>query len=459
VMHPDDRMDSSRNLANLAAGGSLDEVLHRIVVAGGGYRWWETSARTLETETGQHLVVLMRDVTERLAAQEERAQLARRMYQTEKLEGLGLLAGGIAHDFNNLMVAVRTNAELAVHALDAGRPARTFVDDIGLAAEHARDLTRKLLAYAGRTSTSVQTVDLSAAAAGIAQLFRGTLAAGVQLSVDADAEPALVVGDEAQLGQVVLNLLRNAAEAIEGGGTIALRSGVRALGARDLARCIYAEGGRAGSYAFVTVVDTGRGIAPEAVGRIFDPFFTTKPGGSGLGLASVLGTVRAHHGALDLVTRVGGGTRFEIFLPSAEAAELHHRVRAVSAAGAALVHGAILVVDDQAPVRRAAAQLLASRGYETLEAGGGREAIETMRAAPERLGAVLLDVTMPDFGGNRVFAELRRLRQDLPIVFMSGHSEEDVASLTKDRTRVATIAKPFTGDEVEEALRIVTRED
>jgi CheY-like chemotaxis protein len=267
------------------------------------------------------------------------------------------------------------------------------------------------------------------------------------------------VGDEAQLGQLVLNLLRNSAEALDGGGTIALRTGVRTLGARDFGRCVYADSGRPGSYAYVTVVDTGRGIAPEAVGRIFDPFFTTKPGGSGLGLASVLGTVRAHHGALDLATRVGGGTRFEIFLPAAEVAAVRDRALSGAAAGAAAVRGAVLVVDDQAPVRRGAAQLLASRGYETVEAAGGREAIEIMRAEPERLGAVLLDVTMPDFGGNRVFAELRRLRGDLPIVFMSGHSEEDVASLTKDRTRVATIAKPFTGDELEEALRLVTRED
>ena len=134
--------------------------LHRIAVAGGEFRWWETSARPLETETGRHIVVLLRDVTDRLAAQEERAASRAAAPPDQKLEGLGLLAGGIAHDFNNLMVAVRTNAELA-RARDrrAARRRASFVDDIGLAAEHARDLTRKLLAYAGRTSTSVETVD------------------------------------------------------------------------------------------------------------------------------------------------------------------------------------------------------------------------------------------------------------------------------------------------------------
>ena len=458
VVHPDDVADGARNLAHLAAGGVLEDALHRVLVRG-AYRWWETWGHPFETETGRHVAFLHRDVTDRLEAQAERAQLAERLHQTEKLQGLGLLAGGIAHDFNNLMVAVRTNAELAARALDEGRPARVFVDDIGLAAELARDLTRKLLSYAGRTSTSVQTLDLSAIAGGIAQLFHGTLAGSVQLSVEADAEPVFVVGDEAQLGQLVLNLLQNAAEALDGDGTIALRTGVRSLSARDLVRCVYADGGRPGSYAYVTVIDTGHGILPERIGRIFDPFFTTKPGGSGLGLASVLGTVRAHHGALDLTTRVRGGTRFEVFLPSAEPAALRDRAHTRSSARAATVRGAILVVDDQAPVRRGAAQLLASRGYETLEAASGREAIEIARAEPERLGAVLLDVTMPDFSGNRVFGELRRLRADLPVVFMSGHSEEDVASLTKDRKRVATIAKPFSGDELEAALRFVTREE
>jgi PAS domain S-box-containing protein len=457
AVHPDDVGDGAQNVAHLMTGGNLDEALHRVRRADGEYRWLESWGRTLETDQGRHIVILSRDVTERLAAQEERAALVERLHQTQKLEGLGLLAGGIAHDFNNLMVAVRTNAELASRAVDAASPARGFVDDICLAAEHARDLTRKLLAYAGRTSTAVATVDVSEIGAAIAHLFRGTLPEAVQLSVAADAEPAFVVGDHAQLGQLVLNLLRNAGEAIAGGGTIALRTGVRSLTERDLAGCVYAEGGRPGRYAYVSVVDTGCGIAPECVGRVFDPFFTTKAGGTGLGLASVLGTVRSHHGALRLVTRVGAGTRIEIFLPSVEAGAERGRSAATPPARTSL-RGPILVVDDQAPVRRGAAQLLQSRGYETVEAGGGREALEIARAAPDAFGAVLLDVTMPDFGGNRVFAELRRLRADLPVVFMSGHSAEDVAALTKGRTRVATIAKPFSGDEVEAALRRVTEE-
>ena len=457
-VHPDDQADGTRNVAGLLTGGVLDDAIHRIRQKDGEYRWWETSARPLETDGGRHVVILSRDVTERLAAREARDALNDRLHRTEKLEGLGLLAGGIAHDFNNLMVAVRTNAELAVRAIEPRSAARGFLDDIGLAAEHARDLTRKLLAYAGRTSTAVETVDLSRVAAGIAQLFRGSLTERTGLSSGADDAEVFVVGDEAQLGQLVLNLLRNAEEAFAGEpGTISLRTGLRALTERDLATCLYADGGRPGSYACISVVDTGPGVAPEHVGRIFDPFFTTKESGRGLGLASVLGTVRAHHGALRLVTRLGGGTRFEIYLPAVESGE--ERARTPVAADATPIRGAILVVDDQTPVRRAAAQLLQSRGYATLEAGGGREAVEIARKDPEALGAVLLDVTMPGLGGNRVFAELRRMRADLPIVFMSGHSEEDVAALTKDRTRVATIAKPFTGAEVLAALKRVTSEE
>jgi two-component system, cell cycle sensor histidine kinase and response regulator CckA len=452
-LHPDDLADGSSNVTSLLAGGSLEDALHRIRRHDGEYRWWETVARPFDAQDGRHIAILCRDVTDRLAAQQERDAIADRLHQTEKLEGLGLLAGGIAHDFNNLMVAVRTNAELAARTIDPSAPARAYVDDVALAAEHARDLTRKLLAYAGRRSAAVATCDLSAIASGIAHLFRATLRESGQLVVESDEERAFVVGDEAQLGQLVLNLLRNAGEAIGEFGTIALRTGLRTLTARDLAGCLYVEGGRPGSYAYVNVIDTGTGIPPDCVGRIFDPFFTTKEGGRGLGLSSVLGTVRAHHGALRLTTRHGAGSRFEIFLPSTDPPPAQSAARAPAAAP---LSGPVLVVDDQAPVRRAAAQLLQSLGYETIEAGGGREAIEIARRAPETLGAVLLDVTMPDFGGNRVFAELRRMRADLPVVFMSGHSEEDVAVLVKGRTRVATIAKPFSSGEVTAALLRVT---
>ncbi|HEY3353721.1 MAG TPA: ATP-binding protein, partial [Polyangia bacterium] len=287
------------------------------------------------------------DLTEQKQAEAERQRLEAKMQQAQKLESLGLLAGGIAHDFNNLLVSILGNAELALLDLGGKSTAHRRLERIKRAAQRASELANQMLAYSGRGQVTVESVDLGAVVADMAGLLEAAVAQRGALRLEvARALPPVQV-DVTQLRQIVMNLILNAAEALDGeAGRIEVRTGSVHEDRESLAAaCCCADDLGPGEFVFLEVADTGHGMDAETRARVFDPFFTTKFAGRGLGLAVVLGIVRRHRGAIQVTSAPGRGTTFRVLLPVAAGAG---RAPAEAAAPPAWRgRGAVLVIDDE----------------------------------------------------------------------------------------------------------------
>jgi PAS domain S-box-containing protein len=396
---------------------------------------------------------LSSNVTPRVRAEREREQLREKMVTIQKLESLAALAGGVAHDFNNLLVAVIANAELAREGLPAGHPAQGELELVERAAQRASDLSRQMLAYSGRGGFRAETLDLSAVALEMAGLLRASLAPGVALSIETDRELPGVEVDPIQIRQVLLNLLTNASEAIDGSGRVVLRTGSREVSREELTATYVDDDLPAGRYVFLEVSDDGAGMDDATRRRLFDPFFSTKFVGRGLGLAAALGIVRAHRGAISVESQPGRGSRFCVLLQASE--RKPDPPAAAPAPRRAPGSGHILVVDDEPAVRVTAARILERAGYQVTPAENGREALEIFAREPERFAAVLLDLTMPVLGGAETLRELRRLSRSVPVVLCSGYVESQARERFGQPGSAVVLEKPFGAQALLAALESV----
>jgi PAS domain S-box-containing protein len=370
-------------------------------------------------------------------ASEQRARAARAQ-QVQKLESLGVLAGGIAHDFNNLLVGILGNLEFVAEALPAGSEAHETLGSIDAAARRAAELTHQMLAYSGRGHFVTRPTNLNQVVASQRERFAAA-EGGPAFHLTLDPALPEIDADPVQLGQLVMNLVTNASEAIGGvPGAITIATSVRDCDEAYL-RASYVDDGLApGRYVCLEVVDTGGGIAEAIRAKIFDPFFSTKFTGRGLGLAAVLGILRGHRGAIRVDSGPGRGARFVILLPA--------RVGAPSAAAL------ILVVDDDPMVRKVARRALEQAGYQVVDAVDGRTAVAALAARPDAIAAVLLDLTMPGMAGDEAFRRLRAIRPSLPVVLSSGYDEADVVARVGSG-HAGFLAKPWAASELVEVIR------
>ncbi len=391
----------------------------------------------------------MQDVSALKAAAEERSRLEAQIQQSQKLESLGILAGGIAHDFNNLLVGVLTNASGLLHNVPADHGWREPLSEIEHAAQRAADLTRQLLAYSGRARFVVEAVDLSALALEMSQLVHAALGAGAQLDLQlADGLPS-VRADTTQLRQVVMNLIQNAADALQGqSGLITLRTATTQGGTPPVAGVLFGEMPVAATLVTLEVTDSGVGMSPETLARIFDPFFTTKFTGRGLGLAATLGIVRGHGGAITVHTAPGAGTTFRLYFPAdtSNASAVPATPLPSPAVAIDVQPGdepTVLVVDDDATVRRVIERTLRVIGYNPVAASTGHEALALLEGglAPH---LVLLDLTMPEMSGRDVLRALPERNPALRVVLMSGYNDQECEADIGDFGLVGFLQKPFT---------------
>ena len=393
------------------------------------------------------------DVTARRRAEDERRTLEARLTETQKLESLGLLAGGVAHDFNNILTSILGYAELASEGLPPGAPARADLAHIVTGARRAAELTRRMLAYAGRTTTLPSTLSLPHLVQETGELLQVSIPRRVALQYDFAPELPALLGDEAQLRQVVMNLVLNAAEAIdEGNGTIRvrLRSGERT--AAQLASRWTADDAEPGAYVWLEVEDDGSGMPADTLARIFDPFFTTKFTGRGLGLAAVLGIVRAHRGGIQVESAPGAGTLFRVLLPAEPGRVVPDEPPSALAPWRA--SGLALVIDDEPGVRDLATAMLRRAGFDAvLTAGGGAEGVERFRERADEVRFVLLDLTMPDLGGLEVLRAIRAIRADVPVVLSSGYADPAGTAGAGAEDATGFVAKPYRLADLTRAVR------
>ncbi len=455
-IHPD---DSAAAGSALTASGDALEPWHAQL------RWHpsgETEARWLSVRAhpsrhGDGSTIwtgVVTDATAEVRAEAERAALESKMLQAQKSESLGIMAGGVAHDFNNLLVGILANADLLLYDTAVSEEAEETIGHIRTSALRAAELTRQMLAYAGKGQLVVERVDLSALVREMLALVRSAVPRTIQLDFIGGATSSFVEADATQLRQMVMNLVTNASEAIgERAGRVAVRIGVEERPQSAL-RLLHGADDmpQRGPYVTLEVADDGHGMDAALLGRIFDPFFSTKFTGRGLGLAALLGIVQAHRGGVAVDTAPERGTRFLVYLPMAEAlAGAEPPAREPSEEPPPATAARILVVDDAESVRLSVARILQRFGYDVATAGDGSEAL-AMASTESPIELILMDVTMPTMDGPTAARQLRERGVGVPIVLMSGYAEEDLVSRGVMTHVDGFLKKPF---EVMELLGVV----
>jgi PAS domain S-box-containing protein len=363
--------------------------------------------------------------------------LERRMVDTQRAESLGVLAGGLAHDFNNLLVAILGNADLGLREIKSGAPGRLALENIRNASLRAAELTDQLLAYAGKGGVSSMRVAPSSLVEELLRISAPQMPANIAVCVDIPDDLG-IRGDAAQVRQVLLNLIGNARDAIgTRGGSIRIKAAAVDHDGQPHADDVVTAA--AGHYAAIEVSDDGHGMDRETRRRIFEPFFTTKATGHGLGLAAVLGIVRAHGGGLQLTSEPGAGSRFRVLWPAAISSAEPPRAKNPAAR-------TVLVIDDEDLVRDVVARMIQDLGYAALTASDGASGLELVDR--EEVDAVLVDLTMPRMSGADVIAALRKRRPTLPVILCTGFDRDGRGPIEAD----AYLPKPFRIEALEHTL-------
>ena len=396
----------------------------------GGHVWEVEVDRLSGSEVLGARIWSFHDITARVRAEAERLRLEAQLLHTQKLESLGLLAGGIAHDFNNLLMGIRGHAELIGMTEPLDPEIREDVTAILKTSDQAAALCRQMLVYAGRGALAVRTIDLTACAREIQAMLRVSVSRRVDLALGLSEQPLWVAGDITQLRQVILNLVTNASDAVEAtgrAGTVRVETRQAFLRRGRLSRAILGSELAEGEFAMLEVSDDGVGMDEATARQIFDPFFSSKGVGRGLGLASTLGVIRSHRGALLLETSPGKGTRFQVALPFTKHVAARDQDAPARTDRAAFRGRTVLVVDDEPEVRAVVTRMLQGMGLEVRQASDGDvalEALEARGAAP--IDLVLLDLTMPKRSGPSTLTEMRARGMTVPVIIASGFSAEAV---------------------------------
>ncbi len=387
---------------------------------------------------------------------EERARDEARLRETQKLESVGLLAGGIAHDFNNILTGVLGNATLALDDAPPGSDLASRLAEVVTATERAAQLTKQLLAYAGKGRFVIELLDLSQQVGEISGLVLTSIPRTVQLRLELAEGLPKIEADAAQIQQVVMNLVINGAEAIPEGktGAVLITTGVQDVDDAYIQTTVPGTDIKQGRYVSLEVHDTGIGITPDIISRIFDPFFTTKFAGRGLGLAAVRGIVQGHSGAMKVYSTPGQGTTFKLLFP-ASGKEEQRRFDSVSKQAGLQGTGTVLVIDDEEIVRRTAQTTLERFGYDVVLAGNGRQGLDAFRRLADRVAVVLLDMTMPVMSGEETFRELRTIQPDIKVILSSGYNEVEAIRHFTGKGLAGFIQKPYSAVRLAEAVKSV----
>ena len=383
-----------------------------------------------------------------------REQAEEALRQAQKMEAVGRLAGGVAHDFNNVLMVIRGQASLSLNATGLSSALRQELTEIVKAADRASSLTRKLLAFGRKQVLQARVLDLNTLITQMGEMLPPVLGEDIILKINLNPHLGHVRADSAQLEQVIMNLVFNARDAMPDGGELSIETANCDL---DEAWISTHPGMRAGPHVVLSVRDTGHGMDEATQAHLFEPFFTTKDKsrGSGLGLATVYGTVNQSGGCVTVSSKAGSGTTFQIYLPRVE-----EPVEAAAEAPPPLVRflgheERILVVEDDDAVRRMTREFLQLRGYTVLEARGATDAIQFVESHKEPIDLVLTDVVMPGMKGRELIDRLAKLRPGLKVLYMSAYTEDDAINIGILNPGTAFIEKPFGPDELAGKVRDV----
>lgn len=395
------------------------------------------SPMTVKTKRG--LFIQFHDIT-------EQKRFENQLVQSQKMQAVGQLAGGIAHDFNNLLTAMIGFCDLMLLRQTPGDQSFTDVMQIKQNATRATNLVRQLLAFSRQQTLEPDVLNIKESLTELSALLRRLLGANVELKINYARDLGLVLVDKGHFEQVIINMMVNARDAMPGGGIITLTT----LNCEFKKPKRYSDGIiPIGTYVLMEITDTGEGIKQEIIDRIFDPFFSTKEVGSGtgLGLSTVYGIIKQAGGFIQVNSKVDEGTTFSIYLPHCSPEDVakaalpkQEKAQLQDLTGSST----IMLVEDEDAVRLFSARALRSKGYKVIEAINGEEALEYMKSNTEEIDLVISDVIMPNMDGPTFVNEMKRLRENQKVLFISGYAEDTFYSRIKDEAQIQFLAKPFS---------------
>lgn len=379
------------------------------------------------------LIHVVRDITERKKLEEQ-------LRQSQKMEAVGQLAGGIAHDFNNILTAVIGYATILKMRTDDDDPSKVTLEQILAASEKGANLTQSLLAFSRQQTSNPEPVDVNELIRGMENLILRAIGKDVELKTTL-AGDLTVMADHIQIDQVLMNLCTNARDAMPDGGILTIETGLMKLDMDFTAAYDY---GRPGTYAVISVSDTGIGIDEKTRGRIFEPFYTTKEvgKGSGLGLSIVYGIIKQHNGYITCFSEPGRGSTFRIYLPISRpevSAEYPEDLPGIESQSAT-----VLLAEDEQTSRELTKQVLEKFGYNVIEAADGKEALSRFIENRDRIDIIILDVIMPKMNGKEVYERIRKIRPDVKVILTSGYPADFIQKQAIINQGINFMAKPLS---------------
>ena len=440
---PDEFLRKIQDLRDNPEAGSFDTLRfrdHRVLER------YSMPHRVGGSITGR--VWSFRDVTSRL-------ELEGQLRQSQKMEAIGLLAGGVAHDFNNLLTVIVGHLELLSADPNMTPDHRDDIEQMGAAAGRAASLTRQLLAFGRKQVQRPIMLNLSAVVEELSPMLQRLIGEDMTLDVTLSDQPACMTADRGQIEQILVNLVINARDAMPSGGVVAVR--VANVDLRDEART-RARGGSPGPHVALSVSDSGEGIAAEHLPRIFEPFFTTKElgKGTGLGLSTVYGIVQQSGGFIEVHSAEGVGTTFELFFPATAVVgtvALPEPEGAARPVAPSAGFETILVVEDESALLPLIAKMLRRSGYTVLTAASGREALAVALDHKGAIDLVVTDVIMPMMGGPTLMQHLQIARPNVPVLFLSGYTDNELVRRGALQPGVVLLEKPFNAEQLTQAVR------
>ncbi len=449
-IHPDDALRVSE--LGKQQSGEVTEMQYtlRFVTRSGRTRWTEVHSKLITYKGRPAWLISQMDIEARRAAEAERESLAEALRQSQKMEAVGRLAGGIAHDFNNLLTIILGNLHFVRGGVIADSVAAEALEATLTAAGRAAQLTSHLLAFSRKQVIAPRALDINEVVMNTQSLLRRTIGADIALSVTPAAGLPRIKADAGQLEQVLVNLVVNARDAVTSGGHIRVETAEETL---DAARCAATGLTTPGLYVRLSVEDDGHGMSEETLRHIFEPFFTTKPvgRGTGLGLAMVFGAIAQNGGKVTVRSAPGKGARFDVFLPAVSASA----VTSETQPGGRPQGGreVILIVEDEDALRKLAARVLTSLGYDVIACADAQSALEIAASTPKRIDLLFTDVIMPGLSGRELGARLRAERPELRVLFTSGYPRDVLDTDSQSNVEIEFLRKPYLPDDLAARVR------